>query len=183
MTTATQAMTAEELFQLPRGRFRYELVKGELITMAPAGEEHGAVTVNLTVPLAQHVRSNNLGVVYGAETGFKIESDPDTVLAPDIAFVSRHKIEETGISKGFRKGAPDLVVETVSPNESRRQVEQKVAKWLAAGASYVWVVDPPSRTVTVYRSTGDVKVLREDDELSGEDIVPGFRFAVAQIFV
>ncbi|MBA3442791.1 MAG: Uma2 family endonuclease, partial [Pyrinomonadaceae bacterium] len=85
-------MTAEELIKLPSGKFRYELVKGELITMSPSGSEHGATVINLTLPLGVHVKTNNLGVVFGAETGFKLASNPDTVRAPDIAFVRRERI-------------------------------------------------------------------------------------------
>ena len=88
MSTTTQLMTADELLKLPRGRFRYELVKGELRTMSPAGDEHGIVIMNLAAPLAVHVKTNKLGFVYGAETGFKIATNPDTVRAPDIAFIA-----------------------------------------------------------------------------------------------
>jgi Uma2 family endonuclease len=182
MTTATQLMTAEELIRLPRGQFRYDLVKGELITMAPAGEEHGAVTVNLTVPLAQHVKTHNLGRVYSAETGFKVESNPDTVLGPDIAFVSREKLEVTGIGKGYRQGAPDLAVEVISPSESKSQSEQKAFRYLSAGTRLVWLVKPQTHSVIVYRSASDVTVLNEGDQLKGEDVVPGFSFSVREIF-
>ena len=101
MSTAARLMTAEELIRLPRGRHRYELVKGELLTMSPGGEEHGAIIINLAAPLALHVKANNLGRVYGAETGFKLESEPDTVLAPDIAFIRRERLG--ALSKGYRE--------------------------------------------------------------------------------
>lgn len=183
MSATTQLMTAEELLGLPPGRFRYELVKGELVTTSPAGEEHGAIVVNLTLPLAQHVKARKLGTVYGAETGFQIASDPDTVLAPDIAFVRRERILQTGLSKGYRIGAPDLAVEVVSPGESRKRVETKVQDWLSGGARAVWVVDPKTRTVKVYHGPSASAVLKETDELTGGDLVPGFRCSVAEIFV
>ena len=183
MSTTTQLMTADELLKLPRGRFRYELVKGELKTMAPAGEEHGVVIMNLAVPLGQHVKANNLGVVFGAETGFKLASNPDTVRAPDIAFITRERIEREGISKGYGVGAPDLAVEVLSPSDRDVDVKTKVAEWLASGARIVWVVSPKRRTVTVHRALKDIKVLAAQDELDGEDVVPGFRYRVAEIFV
>jgi Uma2 family endonuclease len=182
MSTTTQLMTADELLMLPRGRFRYELVKGELITMSPAGHEHGAVIMNLAAPLAMHVKANNLGTVFGAETGFKLASNPDTVLAPDIAFIRREQIERTGLSKGFGTGSPDLAVEVLSPSDRDAKVKAKVAEWLANGALAVWVVSPKLRNVTVYRSLTDVTILTENDELDGHNIVPGFRCRVAELF-
>jgi len=139
--------------------------------------------MNLAVPLGQHVKENNLGLVYGAETGFKLATDPDTVRAPDIAFVRRELIEQTGLHKGFRPGAPDLAVEVLSPGDTAEEIEQKTAEWLAAGARAVWIVSPKRRTVTVHRSLKHIKILTEQDELDGADVVPGFRCRVADIFV
>jgi Uma2 family endonuclease len=183
MSTTTKPMTADELLLLPRGRFRYELIKGELKTMSPAGAEHGAVIMNLAAPLGVYVKTHKLGVVFGAETGFKLASNPDTVRAPDIAFISRARIEQTGIPKGFGTGSPDLAVEVLSPNDRDAQVKEKTAEWLANGARAVWLVDPKRQNVTVYRSLNDVTTLMEADELDGQDVVPGFRCRVAEIFV
>jgi Uma2 family endonuclease len=121
MSTKTQLVTADELLRMPRGRFRYELVEGELRTMPPAGEEHGAVIMFLAAPLAQHVKANRLGVVFTAETGYKLASNPDTVLAPDIAFVRRERVEQTGLLKGYRESAPDLAVEVMSPGDTLKE--------------------------------------------------------------
>ncbi len=173
-------MTAEELFKLPRGRFRYELVKGELLTISPAGEQHGAVIMKVAVPLGHYVATNKLGIVYGAETGFKLESDPDTVLAPDLAFIGRERIGK--ISIAFRDGAPDLAVEVTSPGESRNKVAKKAQQWLKLGARVVWVVDPKKQIVTIYRSAQEAKILTRADELTGEDLVPGFKISVSEIF-
>ena len=173
-------MTAEELIKLPRGRFRYELVKGELLTMSPAGEEHGAIALALAAELYLYVKANKLGIVYAADTGFKLESNPDTVLAPDVSFVARERIRE--ISKKYREGAPDLAVEVISPGESRAKFERKAEQWLRLGARLVWNVNPQSRSVTVYRPEGSMTVLSEAEELTGEDIVPGFKISVCDIF-
>jgi Uma2 family endonuclease len=115
MSTTTHTMTADELLSLPKDGMRYELVRGELKQMAPAGFEHGIVIARLTWRLGQHVETHNLGVVCGAETGFKITDNPDTVRAPDIAFVSSERLAEIGITKKFWAGAPDLAVEVLSP--------------------------------------------------------------------
>jgi Uma2 family endonuclease len=180
MTTATQPITAEQLIELPSGEFRYELVKGELFTMSPSGEEHGAVTVKIASRLFQFVETHDLGIVYGAETGFKLESDPDTVLAPDVAFIRRERIGK--LSKGYRIGAPDLAVEVISPRESKRQIEQKTTRWLQGGALAVWNVYPESRTVTVHHLKTEPKVLSEKDDLTDDDVLPGFRLPLSQIF-
>ena len=183
MSTTTQLITAEELLRLPDSPYRHELVKGELITMSLPGEEHGAVIMNIAAPLAQYVKTNDLGLVYGAETGFQIERNPDTVLGADTAFVRKDRVEKDGISKGYRFGAPDLVVEVISPSDNMKKVERKVQQWLSGGARIVWTVDPKTRTVTVYEGPDPVTVLGEADDLTGADVVPGFRLPVAEIFI
>jgi len=181
MSSVTQLITAETLLNMPRDGMRHELVKGELRTMTPAGFDHGAHVVRLTVPLAQYVASKRLGIVVGAETGFLIRRDPDTVLAPDIAFVRQERIPPDGNPMAFFPGAPDLAVEVLSPGDKVFEVEEKVEEWLNAGTAMVWVVNPRRRTVTVYRS-GAIVVLMEKDPLDGQDVVPGFRYQIADIF-
>lgn len=181
MTTTLQRSTASELIEMPDDGFRYELVKGELRKMSPAGGEHGAVVWNLSGLLAPHVKV--IGQGFGAETGFKIASDPDTVRAADIAFVRQERIPEAGIPKNFWELAPDLVVEVLSPGDTYSEVQEKVEDWLNAGVRAVWLFDSKRRAVTVYRSMTDVTRLSEADELDGGDVVPGFRCKVSEIFV
>src|SRR5437762_3380960 len=116
-------MTADELLEMTDDGMSYELVKGKLLMAPPPGSEHGEVTMNLAGPLFQHVKRNQLGIVYAAETGFKLESDPDTVRAPDISFVRQETVDKTGRSIGYRVGAPDLVVEVLSPSDTVGKVE------------------------------------------------------------
>src|SRR5262245_10805712 len=101
-------ITAEELLQMPKDGYRYELVKGELRQMAPAGGEHGVIAAKLTRRLEIFVEEKGLGVVCAAETGFLIATNPDTVRGPDLAFVSKERIPESGIPKGYWPFAPDL---------------------------------------------------------------------------
>jgi Uma2 family endonuclease len=183
MSTTTRLMTADELLMLPSGTFRYELIKGELITMSPSGGEHGAIIAILTGFLWQYVRANKLGIVFGAETGFKLESDPDTVRAPDVSFIRRERVEREGIAKNYPVGSPDLAVEVLSPDDSPKKVERKTGEWLAGGAKEVWNVNPRKRIITIHRSSSDVTVLTEDDELDGGALLPGFRCRVSEIFV
>ncbi len=182
MSTSTALMTAEDLLRLPRGQFRYELINGELKTMSPTGHTHGRITVRLTAPLAQFVWENELGEVYGAETGFKLTSNPDTVLAPDIAFISKQRVKDLGETKGYWPGAPDLAVEVLSPGESSAEVKAKVSQWLGFGAKQVWVVSPKLCTVTIYRSLSDTSTFTEQDYLEGTDLLLGFRIALAELF-
>jgi Uma2 family endonuclease len=170
-------MTADELLELD-GPYRYELVKGELLTMPLPGAPHGAVTMKLSVLLGNHVYTNNLGVLF-AETGFKLEGDPDTVLGPDISFVLG--AQTSSLAQGYYPGPPDLAVEVRLPGDRRAGVERKIALWLSLGAKSVWLVDPRRRTVEVVHSGGERKLLHESDELV-DDTVPDFRVAVAEIF-
>lgn len=182
MTTATQTMTAEELLMLPRGRSRYELVKGELREMSPAGHVHGKYAARIAGALLRHVEEHDLGEIYAAETGFILETDPDTVRAPDAAFIRRERVEEVGDTKGYWRGAPDLAVEVNSPSDTVGRVEEKVEAWLEAVARLVWVVSPKLRVVTVYRSLTDITTLTENDALDGEQVVPGFHYPLAKLF-
>jgi Uma2 family endonuclease len=167
---------------MPDDGFRYELVKGELKKMSPSGYNHGRIAINATTPLDGHVRANDLGVVCAAETGFILSSDPDTVLAPDVAFVSRRRIEEVGEVEGYWPGAPDMVVEVISSSDTYTEVEEKVIQWLSAGVRMVLVVDPRKRTVTVYRSLTDITILTEGETIDGGDVVPGWKMPVDDLF-
>jgi len=179
----SEPMTAEELLSLPNDGYRYELVKGELRKTPPADFEHGVRGIELTWRLAQYVRINELGRVTAAETGFKIAIDPDTVRAPDIGFVRADRITEKELPKGYFPGPPDLAVEVVSPNDTFPEVEDKVMEWLMAGCAMVWVVNPGRRTVTIYRSFTDIRILTEDDVLDGAEVIPGFQCIIADLFI
>lgn len=167
---------------MPDDGFRYELVRGELRKMAPAGHKHGRIAIKVSTPLDAHVTANKLGVVYAAETGFLTSSDPDTVRAPDVAFVSQKRLDEVGDVEGYWPGAPDLVVEVISPNDTYAEVEEKVLESLEAGAGMVLVVNPRKNAVTVYRSLTDIVVLTEIDTLDAGNVVPGWTMAVKDIF-
>ncbi len=183
MSTAARNTTADELLRLPDDGYRYELIEGEVRKMTPPGYEHGIVTQGLAWRLAQFVHQQKLGQVPAAETGFLIGHDPDTVRAPDVSFVSNAQIQRCGLPASYFPEAPSLAVEVVSPDDSAEEVDVKIRHWLSSGTKLAWVVYPRGRTVTVYRSLDDIRVLTEKDQLEGEDVVPGFQCLVADIFV
>lgn len=182
MTVAHKPVTAEELLLMPEGGVRRELVEGEIREMNPAGNVHGRIAARFSARLFQHVEAHNLGSVFAAETGFKISSNPDTVRAPDVAFVRRERIEEVGEVEGYWPGAPDLAVEVVSPNDSYTGVEEKVAAWLQAGTRTVVVVEPRTKTLTVRSSRTEIRVLTEGEVLDVGEVVPAWTLPVADVF-
>lgn len=169
---------------MPDDGFRYELVRGELRKMTPAGNKHGYLALRIASRLERHVEESGLGKTYAAETGFKLSSDPDTVRAPDAAFVSQARLDETGEVEGFWPGAPDLAVEVTSPSDAHTEVVEKALAWLEAGCRMVLVVDPGQRTVTVYRALDDIRILTSEagETLDGADVVPGWRLPVTELF-
>ncbi len=183
MSTHAVLTTADELFKLPGGEGkRYELVEGRLRVMCAAGFEHGRVAMRAGYLLSSHVHATGSGVTLGAETGFVLATDPDTVRAPDAAFVSQARADAVGRTERFWPGgAPDLAIEVVSPDDSRPYVRSKALSWLDAGAGAVLVLDPRSRSATVYRAGGDIRSFT-DGELDLSDAAPGWRVAVADFF-
>ena len=182
MSPATRLMTADELLRLPRGKARYELIKGELLTMSPAGSEHGSIIFRLSALIHQFISSRKLGLGFGAESGFLIQRDPDTVRAPDIAFVRADRIPAEGPPQGFWPGAPDLAVEVVSPGDGVREVGEKVAEWLQAGCGAVWIVDPHAKAVSVHLAGGSSELFTVGQTLDGGAVLPGFTCPVSEIF-
>ena len=173
---------AEQLAMLPDDGVRYELIEGELIVMSLAGGRHGRVTVRINTLLAIHVDDNELGATFAAETGFKIGVNPDTVRAPDGAFVCQKKIDTLEDDSGYLPFAPDLAVEVISPNDSFAAVESKVFAWLDGGAIVVLLVEPDSKTIHVYRSRSDIAVYRMGEMVDVSDVVKDWRFRVNEIF-
>lgn len=182
MTVYHKPVTAEDLLDTPDDGLRRELVRGEMRVMAPAGNVHGRIAVNVTWSLADHAKSEDLGSVFAAETGFKISGDPDTVRAPDVAFIRRERLDAVGEVEGYWPGAPDLVVEVVSPTDRFAELEEKVVDWLAAGSRMVLVVNPRARTVTVRTSEKEARILSDEEALDGGEVVPGWTLPIADVF-
>lgn len=175
-------LTADDLLKLPDDEHRYELVEGELLRMAPAGGEHGGLAMDLGMALGLHVREHRLGRVFAAETGFRLRSDPDTVRAPDVSFVRQDQFADGKPPIGFLPFAPDVAVDVVSTGDTAEEVQEKIRDYLDTGARMVVVVYPRSRSVAVHQPTGEVRMLGIADTLDGGDVVPGFRYSIADLF-
>ena len=174
--------TAEELLRFPRGKQRLELVNGKLYEMALSGGKHGYISANICAILDSHVQLTDLGCVFSTGTGFTLQRDPDTVRAPDAAFVAKDRMPPGETPDGYLALAPDLAVEVISPNDRPREVREKVADWLNAGTRLVWVIYPASRTATVHRPPHSIQKLGEEDTLDGAEVVPGFTCRVEELF-
>jgi Uma2 family endonuclease len=177
--TQAKLMTAEELLKL--GDIgRSELIYGELRMMSPAGAPHGVVAARLAQFLGHFVDAQDLGLVFGAETGFTIERDPDTVRAPDASFVRKERVKG-GLKRGFFEGVPDLAAEVVSPDDTRREIAEKVNMWLANGCKSCWIADPQAKTISVQYPDGRRALFHESDTLVDETL-PGFALPLAKVF-
>lgn len=177
-----EPMTAARLLELAADGNRYELIRGALVKMSPAGLLHGMVVDRIGRRIGNHVERRALGRCAAAETGFRLERDADTVRAPDYAFISHRRLAGREPSAGYSDVVPDLVVEVVSPHDRPAAVDGKIAMWLDAGVRLVWIVDPAKGTVTVRRSDGTARRYGAGDTLTGESVLPGFTCAVADIF-
>ncbi len=183
MSTKTR-LTAQDLWRLGEGDVRRELVDGEIIEMAPVGGMHGQLTGKIYRLLAEYVEQLSLGEVLVGDVGFilSLPHDPERVRAPDIAFVSTSNLPGGQLPAGFLHGAPDLAVEVLSPTDNPLEIQQKVKDYLDAGARLVWVVAPLAKTVTVYRADGSARLVRDQEHLEGEDVLPGLIIALSEVF-
>jgi Uma2 family endonuclease len=180
-TVAASAYMPEDLLAMP-DRKGFELVDGNLVEKNVSslsswvgGEAYGR--------LREYNRIHDLGTVWPADNGFQCFPDaPGKVRKPDAAFIGRERYSIDELSDGFVSLAPDLVVEVISTNDLARDVEKKVEEYLGAGVRLIWVIDPETRTIRIHRGDGSAARLRQDGELSGEDVVPGFRCLVRDLF-
>ena len=178
----TTLTTAEELLAMPDDGWRYELIEGVLHRRPPAGGEHGEIETELVFHLRLYVAARGLGKVYLGDTGFVFERDPDLVRFPDVAFVRTDRLPTPNRRRGHMPVIPDLAIEIVSLTGAPQEVAAKVAFYRARGVPLVWTVHPADRTVAVHRAAEPARVLGLDDVLDSEDVVPGFRLPVADIF-
>lgn len=175
-------LTAEQLYALPDDGYRSELLHGLLVREPPVGYRHARVVARLTHLLDAWSATAGHGTVLAGDAGFVLARDPDTVLAPDIAFVLKARCPGPETEAFYFEGPPDLAIEVLSPGDRASRIDAKVADYLAAGVRMIWLVDPHARLVRVVRDTGVSQILRQDEELSAPDLLPGFAAPVAALF-
>jgi Uma2 family endonuclease len=184
MATRTGLLTADEyLARVWRTREISELVRGEVRPMSPTGIRHNVVAVNLVVALTLYLREQPIGRALTDNAGFRLpipDTEDDTVRSPDAAFVSFERMPDVPV--GFASVAPDLAVEVLSPDDTARDLDERMDDYFAAGTRAVWVIDPDRRTVAQHSATGPTRRLREGDTLDGADVVPGFTLPVGALF-
>ena len=173
VSASSSLLTAQELERISIPGKVTELIRGRLVVHEPPGTHHGAIAANLAYYLGDFVRRHESGTIFAQDTGFKIGTDPDTVRAPDVAFVARERVGAIR-ERGYAELARDLLGEVLSPDDRAAEVLAKVADWLAAGTRIVWVIDPDRQEARVYRLDGSLSVVGGDDSLDGEDVLPGF---------
>jgi Uma2 family endonuclease len=175
-------LSLEEYELLPEeDGYTQELAEGRLVREPRPGARHGVVVGDLFRTLDSFVRDRDLGRVV-IETGFLLAEDPPTVRGPDVAFIAAEHLPVGPVPEGFWRLAPDLAVEVVSPSDSAAEVQEKVLQYLDAGTRTVWVVQPRTRTVEVWRPGADMRVIREEETLEGGDVLPGLRLEVRSLF-
>ena len=178
-TTTRRVATEDDLRATPKDGNIYELVDGE-IRMSPAGDRHSKVALRLGSKLLTFVDQHRLGHVMGADAGFRLPGG--NVRSPDASFVAAGRYPDDRPPVDWGALAPDLAVEVVSPNDRPRWLLDKVGEYLDAGVRLVWVIDPQQQRATSYRTLFDVRQLGPDDFLDGEDVVPGFRCRLGELF-
>jgi Uma2 family endonuclease len=177
--TTPELMTADELLVLDLPGKSAELVRGRLCVSEPPNYYHGKIAARLVFQLGQHVYRRDLGALFGQDTGFKIATNPDTVRAADVAFVTRAR--EEARTYGYAALAPDLVGEIVSPGDRPGELLSKVGDWLDAGVRIVWVIDPERREARVFRVDGSLTTIDASGALDGEDVLPGFSCLLSDV--
>ena len=178
MSETTRLVTAEEFERFPSDDRRWELVAGRPTSMSPPALPHGVIAGRVLYLLARHLEAHDVGVVV-PEVGFKLASNPDTVRAPDVAFLRSDRFP---LRKGFVDGPPDLAVEVLSPDDRPGEVRAKIEDYLTSGVLLVLVIDPDDLTATIHRRLTPPITLSGDDVIDLDDVVPGFRCGVQDIF-
>jgi Uma2 family endonuclease len=184
--SAPRLLTAADLAalpsELPSGTVRYELDNGRLVIMPPPGDIHGAVESNFAADLKIQGERRGLGKARSGDVGIVLHRNPDRVVGADAVFIASSSLPLRLSREGYLETIPELVVEVRSKNDTDAEIQKKVSDYLAAGVRVVWVAEPAARIVTAYRVGQAPQLIGESETLTAEDIIPGFRLAVRDVF-
>lgn len=183
MAIETRRATVEDAFERSaRSEVVYEVVAGELREMAPPGLEHGGIETEVAFVLRRWISDHRIGRVFTGELLCRLKRDPDTARAADVAFIRKERLPGGRLPAGAFEGAPDLVVEIISPGDRAGEIQRKTSEWLEAGAAVVWHLYPETRGIVISRASGSSPELRGDAEVDAEPVLPGFRCRVSDLF-
>jgi Uma2 family endonuclease len=178
---SSEVVTPEQLAIMSNGE-EFELVQGQLVRRN-MGNRAASVAAELLILLGAFVRANKLGMLFSSDAGYRLDPKrPDNLRRPDVSFIRSGRLPNDIPSETYDGLAPDLAVEVVSPTDTSYELDRKVEEYLQAGVRLVWVVHPSVRRIDVFRPNRTITALRLNDELTGEDVVPGFRCRVADLF-
>jgi Uma2 family endonuclease len=174
-------ISGEELFRSP-DLGPCELVNGRVVPLSPTGRVHGRSGARLAARLSVYVEASHRGEVLIGEIGIYISRNPDTVRAADVAFISHERLAKCK-AEGYLEVAPEIVVEVLSPNDRRGDLAEKLLDYFSAGVDQVWVLEPKPRRVLVHRPQGEIQQFQLGDVLTSDELLPGFRLPIADVFV
>ncbi len=173
--------TDDELEALPKDGYKYELLDGELI-MSPVHENHGSICVRISILMGVFVLHRKFGNVYDSSTGFRLTSE--LLLCPDVAFVSKARLKKIRIDpEKFLAGAPDLVVEVLSPSDRMAQINRKLDHYFEHGTRLAWLVNGRKQQIHIYTSDSIEALTGPNDILTGGKVLPGFKCKLRQVFL
>lgn len=175
-------LTAEDFARVAPVLGPCELVKGEIIAMSPGGIRHSRVTVNACALLDAYCRPRGIGRVLSGEAGLIVARHPDTVRGADVAFISYDRLPKGPAGEGFLTQPPELVIEVLAKDTSWEKMEEKVAEYHRFGVDLVWVLDPQTLTLRVYRRGASPELFRDTDTVTADPYVPGFTVRVSAFF-
>jgi Uma2 family endonuclease len=182
VTTAPRLMTIEEVEAMGPDAERYELIRGILREVEGMSEKHGMFAGRFTWFIAGFVYDRDLGEVFSSDTRYAFPGNPPSWAAPDVSFIAAERLPLTDLKEGYSRRIPNLVVEVKSPSNTEAEILEKISVYLAAGVTLVWLVRPEEQTVTVFRQDRPEIILGRDDVLDGEEVLPGFRLPLRDLF-
>ena len=181
--TAKKVWTEAEIQALPDDGYIHEIVNGELVMSPKNNFQHENICRRLIVELSSFNRTHKLGLVLGSSAGFWMQNQ--NVRAPDVSFIPKERLLQLGFKpteKRFFPGAPDLAVEILSPNNIRREMDERLKDFFSSGTQLAWIIDPDLQAAEICHAPDKRRLIGSGAFLDGEHLLPGFRYPIADLF-